>query len=101
MISKFGPLIYFLNFVSMMNIIFHQVLCSAVAVVQHYLHTAIFTWMLVEGINLYSKLVKIFDVKRPYALYSAIGWGKGKFITDAACSSRSWVSSRTMTERVI
>ena len=60
-----------------MNIIFPQVLCSAVAVVQHYLHTAVFTWMLVEGINLYFKLVKVFDLKRPYTLYSAIGWGKG------------------------
>ncbi|XP_068707413.1 corticotropin-releasing factor receptor 1-like [Montipora foliosa] len=50
-------------------------LCSAVAVVQHYLHTAVFTWMLVEGINLYIKLVKVFSVKKQYAMYLVIGWG--------------------------
>ncbi|XP_068742843.1 uncharacterized protein [Montipora capricornis] len=53
----------------------HPALCSAVAVVQHYLHTAIFTWMLVEGINLYIKLVKVFSVKKQYAMYLVIGWG--------------------------
>ena len=50
--------------------------------VQHYLHTAIFTLMLVEGINLYIKLVKVFPVKKQYALYLGIGWGKGKFTTN-------------------
>ncbi|XP_068709170.1 uncharacterized protein [Montipora foliosa] len=53
----------------------HPALCSAVAVVQHYLHTAVFTWMLVEGINLYIKLVKVFSVKKQYAMYLVIGWG--------------------------
>ena len=71
---KAGKLIFLKN---QQHLIFPQVLCSAVAVVQHYLHTAVFTWMLVEGLNLYYKLVKIFDIKRPYAFYSAIGWGKG------------------------
>ena len=46
--------------------------------VQHYLHTAVFTWMLVEGINLYIKLVKVFSVKKHFPLYLAIGWGKEK-----------------------
>ncbi|XP_068742841.1 uncharacterized protein [Montipora capricornis] len=53
----------------------HPALCSAVAVVQHYLHTAVFTWMLVEGINLYIKLVKVFSVKKQCAMYLVIGWG--------------------------
>ncbi|KAK2546935.1 Cadherin EGF LAG seven-pass G-type receptor 1 [Acropora cervicornis] len=51
----------------------HPALVSVVAVVQHYLHTAVFTWMLVEGINLYIKLVKVFSVKQQFPLYLAIG----------------------------
>ena len=53
-----------------------QVLCSAVTVCQFFIHTALFTWMLVEGINLYIKLVKVFSVKRKYVAYLAMGWGE-------------------------
>lgn len=53
-----------------------QILCSIVAVTQHYFQTALFTWMLVEGINLYTKLVKVFSVKKQYLAYKAVGWGK-------------------------
>jgi len=35
--------------------------------------------MLVEGINLYIKLVKVFSVKRQYVAYLAIGWGELEF----------------------
>jgi len=35
--------------------------------------------MLVEGINLYIKLVKVFSVKRQYVAYFAIGWGELEF----------------------
>ncbi|KAL9982927.1 hypothetical protein ACROYT_G005042 [Oculina patagonica] len=50
-------------------------LCFAVTVVQFFFQTALFTWMLVEGINLYIKLVKVFSVKKQYVTYVAIGWG--------------------------
>jgi len=53
----------------------HVAICSAVTVCQFLFHTALFTWMLVEGINLYIKLVKVFSVKRQYVAYLAIGWG--------------------------
>ena len=46
------------------------------AVIQHLTHTAIFTWMLVEGIHLYIKLVKVFSVNKLYITYIIIGWGK-------------------------
>ena len=46
------------------------------AVLQHITHTAIFTWMLVEGIHLYIKLVKVFSVHKLYITYIVIGWGK-------------------------
>lgn len=52
------------------------------AVFQHFLHTTIFTWMLVEGIHLYVKLVKVFSVRRLYITYVIIGWGDHvKFLT--------------------
>ena len=56
-----------------------QAMCSAVTVCQFLFHTALFTWMLVEGINLYIKLVKVFSVKRQYVAYLAIGWGELEF----------------------
>ena len=59
------------NYVSIL-----QALCSTVTVCQFFFHTALFTWMLVEGINLYIKLVKVFSVKRHYVAYFAIGWGE-------------------------
>ena len=49
------------------------------AVLQHITHTAIFTWMLVEGIHLYIKLVKVFSVHKLYITYIVIGWGKALF----------------------
>ena len=46
------------------------------AVIQHASHVAIFAWMLVEGIHLYVKLVKVFSVNKLYITYISIGWGK-------------------------
>lgn len=53
-----------------------QTICSVIAAVQHYLYTSLYTWMLIEGINLYLKMVKVFSSGKPYATYSLIGWGK-------------------------
>jgi len=50
-------------------------LCTAMAVIQHVTHIAIFSWMLVEGIHLYIKLVKVFSVRKLYITYVCIGWG--------------------------
>ncbi|XP_071477265.1 uncharacterized protein [Diadema antillarum] len=52
------------------------ILCTAVAALMHYLYTAVFCWMLIEGIHLYLMLVKVFGSegsKRAY--YLAVGWG--------------------------
>ena len=57
------------------------VLCCLVTVIQHYLHTSLFTWMLVEGINLYIKLVKVFPVSKPYLSYLMMGWGLYLYIS--------------------
>nr|XP_006817910.1 PREDICTED: uncharacterized protein LOC100373477 [Saccoglossus kowalevskii] len=50
--------------------------CKTVAVLLHYVFMAVFCWMLVEGIHLYSKVVQVFgnwEDKLKY--YCAIGWG--------------------------
>ncbi|XP_074614543.1 adhesion G-protein coupled receptor D1-like [Acropora palmata] len=44
--------------------------------------------MLVEGINHYNKLVKVFSFKKLYAIYLAIGWGVPVVIVGLVASIR-------------
>ena len=39
-----------------------QAVCSAIAVLLHYLSLVMFMWMLMEGVVLYVKVVKVFTV---------------------------------------
>ncbi|KXJ23490.1 Cadherin EGF LAG seven-pass G-type receptor 1 [Exaiptasia diaphana] len=51
-------------------------ICTGIAVTQHYFHTAVFTWMSAEALNLYFMIVKVFAVdKQNIIAYSIIGWG--------------------------
>ncbi|XP_073235107.1 putative adhesion G protein-coupled receptor E4P [Porites lutea] len=68
-------LVYVLDFTVFTNREEHPVLCSTVVVTLHFLETALFTWMFVEGINLYNKLVKVFSMRKQYLAFAAIGWG--------------------------
>ncbi|XP_016058606.1 PREDICTED: adhesion G-protein coupled receptor D1 [Miniopterus natalensis] len=50
--------------------------CQVLAVLLHYFFLSAFAWMLVEGLHLYSMVIKVFgseDSKHRY--YYAIGWG--------------------------
>ena len=58
--------------------IFLQIACKAVALFLHYLYTAAFTWMLCEGIHLYSKIVEVFSEGSKMKYYYALGWGKSQ-----------------------
>lgn len=50
--------------------------CVAVAVMLHYFFTASFTWMLVEAIHLFLKIVSVFNIRiTRMRYYVAIGWG--------------------------
>ncbi|XP_071088322.1 adhesion G protein-coupled receptor L4-like [Haliotis cracherodii] len=49
--------------------------CKTVAILLHYFLTAMFCWMLVEGIHLYVALVKVFKRGSHIKKYVAIGWG--------------------------
>ncbi|XP_073235095.1 putative adhesion G protein-coupled receptor E4P [Porites lutea] len=68
-------LVYVLDFTVFTNRVEHPVLCSTVVVTLHFLETALLTWMFVEGINLYNKLVKVFSMRKQYLAFAAIGWG--------------------------
>ncbi|XP_073256022.1 vasoactive intestinal polypeptide receptor 1-like isoform X2 [Porites lutea] len=70
-----GNLVYIVDIASFSSRMDHIALCCLVTVIQHYLHTSLFTWMLVEGINLYIKLVKVFSVRKQYLSYLMMGWG--------------------------
>ncbi len=54
-----------------------QVACVFVAALLHYLFTAVFFWMLCEGIMLYLMLVVVFSqISKKWWIFFIIGWGK-------------------------
>ena len=57
---------------------FMQAVCSAIAVLLHYLYLVMLMWMLMEGVVLYVKLVKVFtaDHKRYIAFFTIASYGK-------------------------
>ncbi|XP_077991650.1 adhesion G protein-coupled receptor L3-like [Glandiceps talaboti] len=50
-------------------------ICTVVAVMLHYFFTASFSWMLIEGANLYIKSIFVFAKDVPTAGLVAAGWG--------------------------
>ncbi|XP_065916128.1 adhesion G protein-coupled receptor E2-like isoform X2 [Dysidea avara] len=56
---------------------YNKVVCTVVAALLHYLFTAVFSWMLCEGILLYVFLVKVFNLGSftKKKLYFIFGWG--------------------------
>ena len=76
-----------------------QVLCTIVAVLLHYFFTAVFGWMFVEGVHLYTKVVRVFsDGKSCKASYYILGWGKSSYYIHDWCKSSyyklDWVKVR-------
>jgi len=63
--------------------------CTAIAVVRHFFQTAVFTWMLVEAVNLFIKLVKVISAKTFYMTYLAIGWGIPALIVGITTAART------------
>ena len=60
---------------------FPQGVCVAVAVMLHYFFTASFTWMCVEAIHMFSKIVSVFNIQTiRMRHYVAFGWGKFRVI---------------------
>ena len=58
------------------NNLFMQGLCTFVAALLHYLFTAVFFWMLCEGIMLYLMLVVVFSGgSKKWWIFFILGWG--------------------------
>ena len=55
-----------------------QAVCSAIAVLLHYLFLVVFMWMLMEGVILYVKLVKVLveHHKRYIAAFTVASYGQ-------------------------
>lgn len=54
-----------------------QVPCQVLATLLHYFFLSAFAWMLVEGLHLYSMVVKVFGSEGSKRLYYyGIGWGR-------------------------
>ncbi|PFX25468.1 Latrophilin-3 [Stylophora pistillata] len=70
-----GQVVYIVDIKILTSMKKNQTMCSIYAVIQHYLHTSLYTWMLVEGINLYLKMVKVFSFRKPYMINALLGWG--------------------------
>ncbi|XP_078673400.1 adhesion G protein-coupled receptor L2-like [Branchiostoma floridae x Branchiostoma belcheri] len=46
-----------------------KIVCDVIAIVLHYLFLAVFTWMCVEGVELYVLLIKVFNLKKKRLIY--------------------------------
>eukprot|EP00058_Branchiostoma_floridae_P027788 XP_002613279.1 hypothetical protein BRAFLDRAFT_68244 [Branchiostoma floridae] len=57
------------NFAILMSVTELEVVCDVIAIILHYLFLAVFTWMCVEGVELYVLLVKVFNLKKKRLIY--------------------------------
>jgi len=74
-------------FLSAINAVKYKILCSVLAVCLHYLFSAAFVWMCIEGFHLYVMIVSVFradNVRMKY--YYLIGWGAPVIIVGVAAS---------------
>ncbi|XP_072014184.1 adhesion G-protein coupled receptor D1-like [Amphiura filiformis] len=68
----------------------NQTLCKITAMTIHYLYMCVFCWMLVEGINLFIKVVLVFNTEKSKLMYYALlGWGMPIVIV-AVCAGVAW-----------
>ena len=59
-----------------------QTVCTAIAVLLPYLYLVMFMWMLMEGVVLYVKIVKVFTANHKHyiAIFTIASYGKVMFI---------------------
>ena len=75
-----------------------QLVCAVVAVLLHYCYTAVFIWMLVEGLHLYSKVVRVFGTERSRMTYYVFfGWGRSTHSTYTNIHARTHAHSHART----
>ena len=54
---------------------FFQALCIAVAIAVNYLYLIAFGWMIMEGVLLYLKVVKVFNISTNIKYFYGFTWG--------------------------
>ncbi|GIY29609.1 hypothetical protein CDAR_374181 [Caerostris darwini] len=52
------------------------VLCELCYVLLEYTRTAVFVWMLLEGIHLHTSIVVVFPNEVKFVFFHCIGWGE-------------------------
>lgn len=52
------------------------ILCESMIVLVEFTKTAMFSWMLIQGLHLQITLASVFNVTPNYKLYYGLGWGK-------------------------
>ncbi|XP_070554179.1 adhesion G protein-coupled receptor L3-like isoform X2 [Ptychodera flava] len=80
----------------------HEISCKAFAIILHYACTAMFLWMLAEGIHLYRQIVAVYGSERSWMnYYYAMAWGfpfvivaitAGIRLEDYGSNSHCWLS---------
>ncbi|XP_033097626.1 adhesion G protein-coupled receptor L4-like [Anneissia japonica] len=79
--------------------------CKSFAILLHFLLTAMFMWMLVEGIHLYLALVKVFGTSSHIKKYLVLGWGVplvvvgisvGVFFDNYGSDTKCWLSTEML-----
>ena len=65
------------------NSFFLQAACVTIAVLIQYFLMAAFHWMLIEGIDLYFFVVKVYNINTKMYMYHVISWGKFIFLQHA------------------
>ena len=58
--------------------------CAALAVILQFLHCVVFMWMMMEGVVLYIKLVRVFDDndKVYFILFTILCYGKKFYVIE-------------------
>nr|XP_006814219.1 PREDICTED: latrophilin-3-like [Saccoglossus kowalevskii] len=62
-------------FITGINATHNETLCTVVAVLLHYLYLAVFSWMLVQGVQLFMKIRKVFNSNIRVLYFCLFGWG--------------------------
>lgn len=75
----------------------HQLPCKIMAILLHFFFLSAFAWMLVEGLHLYSMVVKVFGSEgSKHFYYYGIGWGK-----PARCPQTSHLLMKTTRDETV
>ncbi|XP_067042919.1 adhesion G-protein coupled receptor D1-like [Acropora muricata] len=84
-IALTGALVLFISGIEATQI---KGVCIAVAIMLHYFFTASFSWMCIEAVHLFTKIVSVFNVQvRRLRYYVAVGWGLPAFIVAISVSA--------------